>query len=171
MVVVDGDVDNVHVDGRHTFVVAVLLHEADDLVEVLLGRLLVTTVAVDVAQHVVGHVHLALELLLAELAGELSGQLVGLEDVLAVHLEDDLVAPLGVVAVQVVASEEIVLEPLQGRVELGAVAGVEGVVHVGAQPLVGGVVVVGRLGLCRHRCEHEQDDICQSLDMHRLVGC
>ena len=61
------NVDDVHVDGRHALVVAFLLHEFNDFVEVLLGLVAVAADAVDVAQHVVGHVHLLVELALTQL--------------------------------------------------------------------------------------------------------
>ena len=101
-------VHEIHVDGRHILVIACLLHHIDDLAEDTPCGGLVAAVAVDVPQDVVGHIHLFVDTLLAQFSGEFSSKGVCLEDFLLVHQEDDLVAALGVIGVQVVLFQKIV---------------------------------------------------------------
>ena len=97
MVVVNLYVDNVHVDRRHALIVTALLHEVEDTVEISLGGFLVAADAVNVAEHVVGHVHLVVEVLLTQFPGELPSQHISFDYFPAVHLEDNLIAALGIV--------------------------------------------------------------------------
>ena len=155
-VLVDLHIDEVHVDGRHALVVALLLHQFEDFVEIPLGGLLVAADAVDVAEHVVGHVHLLVEFLLAQFHGQLPSQHIGLEDLLLVHLEDDLIAALRVVGVKVVLLQQIVLQVLDGREEPGTVAVVEGMVHGVAQD-----EIFFALGIVGIGCDTEGGAECQ----------
>ena len=135
-------VDNVHVDGWHVLPVAFLFHELDHLLEARLGGVAIAADTVDVPLHVVGHVHLLVEFLLTEFGRELAGQFVGLIDLLTVHEEHDFVAALVVVAVDVLLGEQIVLQSLDGREELGGVALVESTVHNFAQGLVFRLILI-----------------------------
>ena len=62
-------VDNVHVDGGHILIVALLLHHIEGSIEISLGSNLVTTDVVNVTKQVVGHVHLFFKVLLAQFNG------------------------------------------------------------------------------------------------------
>ena len=92
---------------------------------------------------------------LTQLQGELTAEHVGLEDPPAVHLEDDLVAPLGVVGVHVALLEQIVLQGLEGGEESYTVGIVEGVMHGIAQSQVFGLLLI-----VFHLCIGVQED-CQ----------
>ena len=158
-VVVYLDVDNVQVDGRHTLVVARLLHHLDHLLEQILGRLLVATVAVQVAQHVVGHIHLLVQLPFLQFLRQLPCQLVGLKDSLVVHQKHDLIAALGVVGMQVALLQQIVLQILQCGIEAGTVTAVEAVLHgVAQRQILRRRLVVFAL-YCE--CSQQQDDGCK----------
>ena len=82
--------------------VAVFLHQVENLEPVLLGFFLIAAVAVDVAKQVFGHVHLGFEVLFAQLFRDSQGTLIGLVDMLLIHQEHHLIASLGIVAVHVV---------------------------------------------------------------------
>ena len=79
--------------------------------------------------HVHGHIHLLGQLLFAQLLRQLLGFGVRLENLLAVHLKDNVVAPLRVVAVQVIMFQQIVLQVRQMCIESGTVAIVKRMAH------------------------------------------
>ena len=56
----------VHVDRRHTLLIAGFLHTSNDLPETLLGILQITAILIDVTHHIVGHIHLLVEFALKE---------------------------------------------------------------------------------------------------------
>ena len=87
------------------------------------------------AHHVNGHIHFLIQFALAQFARQLLRQLVCLEDVLAVHQKDNLVAALRVVGVHIVLLQQIVLQSFDRLEEAGAVAIVEGMRHVASQGL------------------------------------
>ena len=118
------------------------VHQVYHFVETFLGSLLVSTVAVDVAHHVDGHIHLLVQLLFAQFLRQLQGFLVGLENLLAVHLEHNVVASLGVVPVHVVLLQQVVLQVSQMDVEPGTVAIVKGATHRVAKYLVFRIITI-----------------------------
>ena len=81
------------------------------------------------SQDVVGHVHLLVDFLFTQFGGEFTSECISLKDFLLVHQEDDLVAALGIVSMQVVLLQEIVFEFLDSRVEAGAVSIVKCMMH------------------------------------------
>ena len=155
-IVVDGNVDDVHIDGRHARIVAFYFHHLEHLEPVFLGRFLIAAVSVDVAHHIDGHVHLLIDFLLAQFLGKRLCQLVGLDDALHVHQEHDLVAFLSIVAVQVVLFIQVFLQSLDSRKETGTVAIVERMVDRVAQRLEDGVIVIV--------CHRPTDAACQKHD-------
>ena len=62
------------------------------------------------SHHIDGHIHLFIELALGEFLRQSDGQHICLEDVLAVQLEDNLVAALGVVGMHVVLFHQVPLQ-------------------------------------------------------------
>ena len=148
--VVECHIDDIHIDGGHAGDVAVFLHQAKHLAPVVFRLFLVTTVTVDMALHVHCHIHLLIDLLLAQFLRELTCQFVGLVDALLVHLEHDLIAALGIVAMQVIFIVQVFLKCLYGRKELGAVAVVESAVHSVVELFIGLVVRVVN-SLCQDR--------------------
>ena len=94
------------------------------------------------AQHVHRHIHLLIDLLLAQFLRELSCQFVGFVDALLVHLENDLIAALSVIAMQVFLIGQVFLKCLYSWKELGSITVVESAVHGIVKLLVGLVVGV-----------------------------
>ena len=79
--------------------------------------------------HVVGHIHFLVKLTLQEFLGEGSRELVGFNDALSVQQEYNLVATLGIVGMQVIFVEQIILQFFDVVKESCTIAIVEGMVH------------------------------------------
>ena len=141
-VVVQSHVHYVHIYRWDALIVSVFRHHVYHLVEAFLCSLLVAAVLVDVAHHVHGHIHLLVQLLLAQLFRQLLGLYVSLEDALPVHLEDNLVTALGVVAVIVFLVQQVSLQVVYMRIESGAVATVESMGHRVTKLLILRVLII-----------------------------
>ena len=156
------DIDEVHIDRRDALGVALLLHAVYHFPEAGLGGLLVTAVFVNMPHHIDGHIHLLVEFPLGEFPREFRGPLVGFEDILPVEEEDDFVAALRVIGMEVVLFEKVVLQGAHSLKETGAVACIEGMVHGVTQLQVAGGLLIGRLvgstddvGMA---CQHTQQE-------------
>ena len=124
-----GYVHDIHVDRRHTGIVACFLHHLKCLAPILFCLFIIATVAVDMSQHVRGHIHFLVQLLFTQFCREFTGQFVGFEYPLLVHEEYNNVAALGIVGVGIVLFLKITEQIPDSREKPCGVAIVESMVH------------------------------------------
>ena len=72
-------------------------------------RFFVATVAIDMSHHIDSHIHLFVELPISQFLRQLRRQFISFKHSLAIELEDNLIATLGVVGMQVILLKQIIL--------------------------------------------------------------